>query len=175
MEKDTPFNYNKIEKNVQVFTKNYIVLFLVADISSMVLMPALVASYHLINGTYSHNVWYLPLVTMYGIEIPNISIKISMNIIFSINRTPYNQNSTFGHIFSHITQTTGITAIVAFMCPITTTFFAVCSYIEALFLDLGDEHNRIDGYFEGSPRNVDAFEIKKKLVDLVHSHSKVLE
>lgn len=178
IDKKSSFNYNEVETKVRTFTKNYIILFLVADLASMVLMPALVAGFYYINGTLTLNAWFLPLATMYVINISLSAWEIvlcNFYIDSHNNRTPYNQNSTIGHILSHITQTSGITAIVAFLCPITTTYSAVCSYVEALFIDLGHEHNRIDGHFEGSPRRVNVIEMKKQLIDLILSHNEVHE
>lgn len=93
---------------------------------------------------------------------------------YYLYRTPYDQNSIVGHIISHLTQTAGITAIVAFLCPTTTTYFAVCSYIEALFIDLAIEQNQIDEHFEETPRRICVLFMKKRLVDLIHSHNEVI-
>lgn len=57
-------NYDKVEKNVRTFTNRFNIVFAAADITSMVFMPAFVAAFHYIKGTYDHNSWYMPLVTM---------------------------------------------------------------------------------------------------------------
>lgn len=64
LNKNVAFNYDKVEIYVQWFTKNHIIVFVIADLSSMILMPVLVAAFNYYNGTYDYTVWYLPLVTM---------------------------------------------------------------------------------------------------------------
>lgn len=65
LNKDVVFNYDKVEKYVQIFTKNHIIVFVIADLSSMILMPVLVDALNYFNGAYDYTVWYLPLVTMF--------------------------------------------------------------------------------------------------------------
>lgn len=92
-------------------------------------------------------------------------------MIFVCNRTPYNQNSTVGHIFTHVIQTTGISSLVAYLCAITTTYFGVCSYFEALFIDLGFQYGQIDVEFV---RRKNAAEMKKQFIELIELHNTIL-
>lgn len=64
IEKKPTFDNFRIEVNVRKFTINYTILFVAADLVSMVVMPALVASFFYFKGTFTLNAWYLPLVTM---------------------------------------------------------------------------------------------------------------
>lgn len=63
---------------------------------------------------------------------------------------------------------------MAYLCAITTTFFAVCSYIEALFCDLAHEHDKIDVEFLQKPEQKHAMEARKRLIDLINLHDTIL-
>lgn len=96
---------------------------------------------------------------------------------FFASRTPYDQNSTVGHVFSHITQTTGISSLVAYLCAITTTYFGVCSYFEALFFDLMCEHEKIDDeYMQQSIKtNLKAAAgMRRRFLELIDLHNTIL-
>lgn len=64
MQNGTLFNYAEVETAIETFTRRYNIVFGSAVVASMIAMPAIVAGYHFVNGTYDHSVWYLPLVTM---------------------------------------------------------------------------------------------------------------
>lgn len=97
------------------------------------------------------------------------------------SRTPYNQSTTIGHVFTHIIQTTGISSLVAYLCAITTMYFGVCSYFEALFLDIAIEHEKIDEEFILKPESpinktiANAIKMRKRLIELIDLHNNILE
>lgn len=101
---------------------------------------------------------------------------------FRIYRTPYNQNSTIGHVFTHVIQTTGISSLVAYLCAITTMYFGVCSYFKAFFHDLAYEHEKIDdeyGLKSMCPKEMTiqqkAIEMRKRFIELIELHNIILE
>ncbi|XP_055297026.1 uncharacterized protein LOC129565814 [Sitodiplosis mosellana] len=153
------FQYEKVESNIQIFTTRYNMVFTCAVVASMIVMPVLVAAFHYIDGNYNYNSWYLPLVTI----------------------TPYNQNATIDHVFSHIIQTTGIASLVSYLCAITMTYFGVCSYIEALFTDLAQKCKKNDDEFMlklilSQQKTLEAtIKLKDNFVALIELHNTLLK
>lgn len=100
---------------------------------------------------------------------------------FSLNRTPYNQNTTVGHVFSHIIQTTGIASLVSYLCAITMTYFGVCTYIEAMLNDLAQKYNKIDDQFllksilSHKEKLEGAITLRNNFVALIDLHNTILK
>lgn len=86
-----------------------------------------------------------------------------------------------GHVFSHIIQTTGIASLVSYLCAITMTYFAVCSYVEALFTDLAQKHQKNDDEFMMksiiSPQKKleSTIKLRENFIELIELHNTVLK
>lgn len=107
--------------------------------------------------------------------------KISTIFKKNPHRTPYDQNSTVGHVFTHIIQTSGISTLSAYMCAITMTFFGVCSYIEALFTDIAEQHQKFESEFLlksafPSRKKLEAStKLRNDLIELIELHNVILK
>lgn len=114
-------------------------------------MPFYVVLYHVIRGTYTPSVWFLPYKVMYVWKDEKLVFNSKQKLFFSLQFSsfpcvsmPFEQNKGVGYAVTLAIQILSIFIVGSIMCLLNSLFFAICWYVDTFIQDLCDILKRND-------------------------------